>query len=75
MDRELQRKLVLQWGETGRILEEIRRRELRAMSAEQTLRMIEDILSVTPPTPTPERRRCHSGLVEQQDLFRKLRPR
>jgi hypothetical protein len=75
MDLELQRKLVLQWGETGRILEEIRRRELRAMSAEQTLRMIEDILSVPPPTPTPEHRIRHSGLVEQQDLFRKLRPR
>jgi hypothetical protein len=73
MDRELQRKLVLQWGETGRFLEELRRSELRAMSDEKGREISEMLLSLAESFPLSQRRRTWSGLVEQQALFHRRR--
>ncbi len=42
MDRELERRWVLQWIETGKLLDEIRRRELREMTEEQARAASED---------------------------------
>jgi hypothetical protein len=75
MDRELERRLVRQWVETGKLLDEIRRRELRELTPERRLQIIDDVLSIPLPTPTPEHRRRTSGLVAQQELFRKLHRR
>ena len=69
MDRELESRLVLQWVETGKLLDEIRRSDLRELTPERRLRVIEDVLSIPLPTPTPEHRRSSSGLVVLQDLF------
>ncbi len=73
MDRELERRLVLQWGETGRLLEEIRRRELRSMSDEKGRKISATLLSLAKNFPIPQRRLIWSGLVEQQALFHRRR--
>jgi len=73
MDLELQRKLVLQWGETGRFLEELRRSELRAMSDEKGRAISEAVLSLAENLPLSPRRQTWSGLVEQQALFHRRR--
>jgi hypothetical protein len=50
-------------------LEAQRWRELRALTDEKALRMSEALLSM----PLSNRRRESSGLVQQQELFKKLR--
>lgn len=74
MDRELERRLVLQWGETGKLLEEIRRRELRELTAERALAASDALLEIGASHPLSERRRTWSGLVEQQALLHSRRP-
>ncbi len=69
MDRELERRLVLQWGETGKLLEEIHRRELKEMTEDEACAASETVLSLVGNFPLPLRRVAWSGLIEQQALF------
>jgi hypothetical protein len=68
-NRELMRRWVNQWAETGKLLEEIHRRELREMTEEQARAASEDLLEIGASHPLSERRRSWSGLIEQQALF------
>lgn len=67
---EEQRQLVLQWQETGRILEEMRWAKLRGKvyDAEE----VDALLSLADHYTGPPR--LTSGLVEQQRIFMKAAP-
>ncbi len=73
MDRELERRWVLQWIETGKLLDEIRRRELKAMTEDEARRASENVLSLAENFPLPARRIAWSGLIEQQAIFHRRR--
>ncbi|MFH0909681.1 MAG: hypothetical protein V1929_13055 [bacterium] len=70
-EREQLKRWVECWKRAGPELEEIRRRELRAVSTPQAMLNLSDLF---------ESAHRHfslkpmSGLVEQQSLFRKLHP-
>jgi hypothetical protein len=66
---------VENWSVTGPLLEEQRRRELRSLSAERALFCAEALFSMPWPAEVLSNRRRQSGLLQQQDLFRRLRPR
>ena len=66
---------VENWSVTGPLLEEQRRRELRSLSAERALFCAEALFSLPWPADVLAHRRPLSGLLEQQDLFRRLRTR
>jgi hypothetical protein len=70
-----ERRWVENWSVTGPLLEEQRRRELRSLSAERALFCAEALFSMPWPEDVLAQRRRQSGLLEQQDLFRRLRPR
>jgi len=70
-----ERRWVENWSQTGLLLEEQRRRELRGLSPERALFFAEALFSMPWPAEILARRRRWSGLVEQQDLFRRLHPR
>jgi hypothetical protein len=61
------------WERAGHALDALRRRELAAMTDDDTRRAIADIFSNLPPDDVPIRAVC--GLVEQQRLFASLRKR
>ena len=61
------------WESAGRALDALRRRELAAMTDDDTRRAIADIFFNAPPDNAPPR--TTSGLVEQQRLFASLRRR
>jgi len=67
MTREAERDYVRRWTETGRILEEIRWRELRALSASAALKASDDLIDLARRVPLPVARRTWSGLIELQD--------
>jgi hypothetical protein len=73
MDRELERRWVRQWQETGKLLEEIRRRELREMTDDEARAASESVLSLVGNFPLPARRTAWSGLIDQQALFHRRR--
>jgi len=60
------------WSVAGPLLEEQRRRELRSLSAERALFCAEALFSMPWPAEVLAARRGHSGLLQQQDLFRRL---
>lgn len=66
------REWVKMWQRTGKLLEEIKARELRDIDTAAAIRSFEGLdveaRRLYPPEPT-------SGLVEMQRLFRKLRNR
>jgi len=66
---------VRAWDEAGPALEAVKREELRELTPERALFFSDGLLSLPYPDDVRERRRPHSGLVEQQALFRKLRRR
>lgn len=70
-----QRAYAKRWAATGMLLEEIRWRELRELDDEgaraATAALIEAALLV----PLPAGRRERSGLIDQQDLLHRPRPR
>jgi hypothetical protein len=68
-DADLQR-WARQWSEAAGALEEQRRSELRALTANRALAASDALLSVASPGDLPADQRGHSGLVEQQRLFR-----
>ena len=69
MTRDDERAYVRNWVETGRLLEELRWRELRALD-DQTARLASDrLLAAAALVPVPAHRRRWSGLVDLQDLL------
>jgi hypothetical protein len=57
---------------TGALLEEQRKQELRALTPERAMFLAEALFSIPWPEEVLARRRGHSGLLELQDLFRRL---
>ena len=70
-----ERRWVENWVEAGPLLEEQRRKELRALTPERAMFLAEALFSIPWPHEVLERRRAHSGLLELQDLLRSLHPR
>jgi len=64
---------VENWSVMGPLLDEQRRRELRALSAERALFCAEALFSMPWPAQVLANRRGQSGLLQQQDLFCRLR--
>jgi len=69
-----ERRWVENWSVTGQLLEQLRRRELRSLSDERALFCAEALFSMPWPAEVLARR-PRSGLLELQDLFRRLRTR
>jgi len=69
MTRDEERAYVKGWAETGRLLEEIRWRELRALDDARALKASSDLINAALQVPLPQQRRQWSGLIDQQDLF------
>lgn len=69
MTRDAEQAYVRQWVETGRLLDEIRWRELRDLDAAVALRASDDLIELALRIPLPPDRRSWSGLVELQDLL------
>jgi hypothetical protein len=63
-----------QWHASRAALEEVRRRELRALSAESALAAADALLSLAARTTLLPSRWEASGLVEQQALLHRHRP-
>jgi hypothetical protein len=74
VDLETQKAWARAWQATGEALEAIRRAELRALTPERALQATDNLLSLGAGMPLSAGRRRTSGLVEQQRLFRSLRP-
>lgn len=70
-----ERRWVENWLETGPVLEEQRKKELRALTPERAMFLAEALFSIPWPAEVLERRRASSGLLDLQDLFRRLHPR
>jgi hypothetical protein len=70
-----ERRFVDNWVETGAVLDEQRKTELRALTPERAAFLVEALLSMPWPEDVMMRRRAHSGLLEMQDWLRGLRPR
>ena len=71
-EREKMKRMVDLWKETGPLLERIRRKEVhetkKTMDEIQAFSgMMPHVLKTHPPKPW-------SGLIEQQEIFRKARP-
>jgi hypothetical protein len=70
-----ERRWIDDWLAAGPELEERRRLQLRALTPERALFLSDTVLSLVRTQDLPERRRGHSGLVDLQDLFGRLRSR
>ena len=70
-----EQRWVENWAVTGPLLEDQRRTELRALTPDRAIFLAEALFSMPWPEDVLARRRAHSGLLEMQDLFRRLRPR
>jgi hypothetical protein len=66
------RAWVENWRETGRVLDEERRRELRELTADRALFLADALLSMPWPEEVLARRRGHSGLLEMRALLQRL---
>jgi hypothetical protein len=71
--KSAEERWVENWKATGRLLEELRVKELRALTPERAMFLAEALFSMPWPEEVLARRRAHSGLLEMQDLFRRLR--
>jgi hypothetical protein len=75
MTRQDQRAYVRRWLETGQILEQIRWRELRALDAAAALAASDHLIDAAVRVPLSSARREWSGLVDLQNLLRRVRSR
>ena len=75
MTREDERAYVRRWVETGRLLEERRWRELRALDPAVALRASDHLIDAALRVPLPAGRLQWSGLVEMQDTLHSRRSR
>lgn len=67
MTVDAERAYVRQWIETGRLLADLRWRELRTLDAADALRLSDHLIEAALRVPLPASRRQWSGLVEWQD--------
>ena len=67
-----EQRWVENWRVTGPLLEEQRKKDLRALTPERAMFLAEALFSIPWPEDVLARRRAHSGLLELQDLFRRL---
>lgn len=75
MTRDAQRAYLRQMSDTGRLLEEIRWRELRALDDAVALTAADNLIELALRVPLRQDRRGWSGLVELQQLLRTQKPR
>ena len=73
--KSYERRWVENWLETGPILDQQRAKELRALTPERAMFLAEALFSIPWPEDVLARRRAHSGLLDMQDLLRRLHPR
>lgn len=64
---------LVQWKNAATALDEQRATELRRLTPADARAAIEAVLTFPVSTPLPEKRRQHSGLVEMQRVFEKLK--
>ncbi len=69
MTNETARQLVRQMDETGRLLEDIKWRELAALDPFHALQASDALITAALSVPLPHARRITSGLVQQQAIF------
>lgn len=74
MPADAVRGYVKAWAETGRLLDELRWRELAALDARQALAAADMLIDAAMLVPFPPARRRWSGLAEQQALFHRTKP-
>ena len=75
MTRDAQRAYLQQWAGTGRALEEIRWRELRALDEAVALAASDALIELALRVPLPPDRVLRSGLIDLQDLLHHAQPR
>ena len=75
MEESEDQRWVENWRKAGPLLEAVRAKELRALTPERALFYAEALFSIPWPEDVLARRRTHSGLLDQQDLLRRLRVR
>ena len=73
MTSDAARAYVKRWAQTGRLLDELRWRELAALDDVRALQASDALIESARLVPMPARRRGWSGLVEQQAIFHKGR--
>ena len=64
-----ERDYVRQWVETGRLLEDLRWRELQALDPDTALEASRQLIDAALRVPLPSQRLAWSGLVDLQDLL------
>ncbi len=69
MTRDEQQRYVKRWIETGRLVEEIRWRELQNLDDGRAREASRSLIEAALLVPLPAQRRRWSGLIEQQDLL------
>ena len=69
VDLEMQKAWARQWASAGVALAEVRRTELRTLTAEQALAASDDLLSLSDRLSPSSAKWTTSGLVEQQRLL------
>jgi hypothetical protein len=75
MTADEQRRWLEQWRRAGVALARQRRAELRALSHRDALAASEALLGLVSAVAIPAHRLRGSGLIEQQALFHRRRPR
>jgi hypothetical protein len=73
MATDTTRTYVRRWAETGRLLEELRWRELAALGDRQALQSTDALIEAALLVPLPLARRRWSGLADQQALFHRVK--
>jgi hypothetical protein len=71
MTRETAQHLVKQMADTGRLLEDLRWRELAALDDDRARQAADALIEAALCVPLPPARRSGSGLVQQQAIFRR----
>lgn len=71
MTRETARQLVKQMAETGRLIQELRWRELAALDDDRARQAADALIDAALRVPLPSARRTGSGLVQQQAIFQR----
>jgi len=69
MTRDEQQRYVKRWIETGRLVEEIRWRELQNLDDGRAREASRGLIEAAMLVPLPVQRRRWSGLIAQQDLL------
>ena len=72
MTLEQQRAYVRRWVETGRLLDDLRWKEVAALDAVGALAAADQLIDAALRVPLPSARWHSSGLVEQQARFHRL---